>query len=413
MRTTSKRAVAGAAALAVITGGLAFTTSSVANAAGTPTDGTAAISPASGPLGLVSILPNPQPAFCSGDSATNGYRAESFIGPFADDPNTYIFDGSGPTNATGFASNMFDQFGNPYSQETVAATSGQLGGFSNFDFSIFGGAVPPGDYNIGYVCTLAGVVTDSWFTPITITATGYSPLTVAAPAAPTAVVATPGNGSASVAFTGAGSSFTVTATPAVGPAITATGAASPITVPGLTNGTSYNITVTATNAGGTSAPSAPPVAVVPNTVLQVSGLTATSGAVAGQINLNWTAPTSATLTGYTLTVAPTGAGAPVGGSPFTVGLVSTFSVSGLTAGAEYSFTLLPTTSNATGETPVAFERAPHGLQRPGPPADDHGRASRGCPHPHAALRCEQCTAGDDSGRCVPGLPGDHRHCGLG
>lgn len=91
-----------------------------------------------------------------------------------------------------------------------------------------------------------------------------TPVTV--PGAPTGVTATPGaGGTASVAFTpptdNGGSpitSYTVTSAPG---GLTATGAGSPLTVTGLTAGTSYTFTATATNAVGTSAASAPSAAV--------------------------------------------------------------------------------------------------------------------------------------------------------
>ena len=77
-----------------------------------------------------------------------------------------------------------------------------------------------------------------------------------APDAPTIGTATAGNANASVTFTapsniggGAITGYTVTSSPG---GFTGTGASSPITVTGLTNGTSYTFTVTATNAFGTS-----------------------------------------------------------------------------------------------------------------------------------------------------------------
>ncbi|WP_348730791.1 Ig-like domain-containing protein [Rheinheimera texasensis] len=88
-----------------------------------------------------------------------------------------------------------------------------------------------------------------------------------APDAPTIGVATPGNGQASVAFTAPGNdggsaitSYTVTSSPG---GFTGTGASSPIVVNGLTNGTSYTFTVTATNAIGTSTASGASAAVTP------------------------------------------------------------------------------------------------------------------------------------------------------
>ena len=88
------------------------------------------------------------------------------------------------------------------------------------------------------------------------------------PGTPTSPVATAGNMVASVSFTapvsGGGCStipsYTVTSSPG---GITATGGSSPIVVSGLTNGTSYTFTVTATNATGTSAASVSSNTVIP------------------------------------------------------------------------------------------------------------------------------------------------------
>lgn len=99
------------------------------------------------------------------------------------------------------------------------------------------------------------------------------------PNAPTGVAAVKGNAQAIVSFTAPSdtgglsiTSYTVTSSTG---GITATGSASPITITGLTNGTAYTFTVTATNAIGTSVASSASNSVTP------SGLPAIGEALGG------------------------------------------------------------------------------------------------------------------------------------
>ncbi|MFV5686516.1 fibronectin type III domain-containing protein [Flavobacterium sp. GB2R13] len=166
------------------------------------------------------------------------------------------------------------------------------------------------------------------------------------PGAPTGAVATAGNTQASVAFTAPASNggsaitgYTVTSSPS---GFTATGASSPLTVTGLTNGTSYTFSVVATNAVGNSVASAASVAVTPRTVPDApTGAVATASNT--QASVAFTAPASnggSAITGYTVTSSPSGFTATGASSPLTV--------TGLTNGTSYTFSVIAT--NAVGNS---------------------------------------------------------------
>ncbi|MEI7782476.1 MAG: DUF2341 domain-containing protein, partial [Planctomycetota bacterium] len=124
---------------------------------------------------------------------------------------------------------------------------------------------------------------------VSATATA-TPATV--PSAPAKGTATKGNVSASVAFTppndggSAITNYTVTSSPG---SFTNTGVTSPIVISGLTNGTPYTFTITATNAMGTSPASVASDPVTPATVPgEPIAILATPGNT--QVSLFWTQP---------------------------------------------------------------------------------------------------------------------------
>src|ERR1700694_3158075 len=168
-----------------------------------------------------------------------------------------------------------------------------------------------------------------------------------APDPPTGATATAGAASATVTWTAPTNtgtspitSYTVTSSPG---GITASTAGTSTTVSGLTPGVSYTFTVTATNAAGTGLPSAPSNAVVPTSLAGApqppTGATATAGI--GSASVSWTAPVdpgTSPISSYTVTSAPGGVTATTRGTSTTI--------SGLTPGVSYTFTV--TATNATG-----------------------------------------------------------------
>jgi hypothetical protein len=193
------------------------------------------------------------------------------------------------------------------------------------------------------------------------------------PGAPTAVTATAGNAQASVSWTAPSSNggasitgYTVTSSPGNFQATT-TGATS-ATVGGLANGTAYTFAVTATNSVGTGPASGPSNSVSPTGPPTVPGAPTGVSALAGntQASVSWVAPGSnggSPLTGYTVTSSP---------GNFTVTAspnVTTATVTGLTNGTGYTFTVAATNSVGTGAqsapsnsvTPAGLPGAPTGV----------------------------------------------------
>jgi fibronectin type 3 domain-containing protein len=218
----------------------------------------------------------------------------------------------------------------------------------------------------GFTCTTASLsctvtdLTNGAAYTFTVTATntvGTGPASAASAAAtpatvpgpPTGVTPTRDNTQVSVTWTApasdggsAISSYLVTSSPG---SFTCTTASLSCTVTGLTNGTAYTFTVSATNATGSGISSAASASVTPATLPGAPTIgTATHGNT--QVAVTWTAPASNggdAITGYTVTSSPGG---------FTCTTASlTCTVSGLTNGTAYTFTVTATNTVGTGSAP--------------------------------------------------------------
>jgi len=353
MHTNIKRLIAGVTVIAVASVGLISTAAS-ALPAGTAAAGAATISPTSGnSASTLTILP-PSGAVCPGDTAVGGYKWQTFIVPNAVDAATLTYGATGPVVVAPntFASPLYSTAAAPQINKNTAITTGLITGISTYDFAAFAaGSVAAGAYKIGYACTLAGATASFWQTTINVTtdvATGgpaqfsFSPFVV--PGAPTlASPLTSGNGTLAGTYTApaatpAATSFTVTATSAGKPTVTAVGSAGAFTLTGLVNKSAYSVTVTQTNAAGTSVASNAVVGTPadPNERPAVTGLATVPAP--GQVTLTWNAPTTVPVSGQ-YKVAVDVAGTPIAGSPFTVSALTYTLVA--PAGPLYNFVVTP------------------------------------------------------------------------
>lgn len=217
----------------------------------------------------------------------------------------------------------------------------------------------------GWFTAEAGGIAWDFTTPITADTTVYAHWTeITTPGAPTIGTATAGDAQATVTFTppiddggAAITGFTVTATdvttPGNGGQTAAAGAAGPITVPGLTNGDTYTFTVSATNSVGTGAESAPSNDVIPATTPDAPVIgTATAGAA--QATVTFTPPADdggSAIIEYTVTVTDTTT--PEDSGQTVTGAASPITVTGLTNGDKYTFTVSATNMVGTGPESAA------------------------------------------------------------
>jgi hypothetical protein len=236
-------------------------------------------------------------------------------------------------------------------------------------------------------CVVTGLTNGTSYT-FTVTATNgtVGPASAAsnaaipatAPGAPTGIAATAGNAQAKVTWTAPGSTggapiikYTVTASGGGGQTC-ATGGGLSCTVTGLVNGVGYTFTVTATNDAATGAASAASSSVIPTgPPLPPTGITATAGDQ--QATVICTAPASnggSAFTAFTATASPGGAHASA--------TTCSITVTGLTDGTAYTFTVTAATSlgtsvaSATSNTVTPVDTHP-----PTAPTGVHGAFDKG------------------------------------
>ena len=174
------RSITTAVALtAAMFGVMATTASAEPLPPGTPAAGPAILTPASGNSGSRTGIMTPSPSFCQGDSASGGYRINTFLVSDSIDPATLSYTGDGPVLPAGapagaIAYSLYGFVGQTTLQDiNTAINTGQVSNVPDIGFDVYTDAdapLPPGNYKIGIACTLAADTTRFWSTPITIAA---------------------------------------------------------------------------------------------------------------------------------------------------------------------------------------------------------------------------------------------------
>ena len=237
--------------------------------------------------------------------------------------------------------------GSPITSYEVTSSPGGITGTLS---GASGGTVNIKGLAIGTAYTFTVTASNAVYTSESSVASSPAITPITTPDAPTIGTATTLSDSAiSVAFTppsnGGGSpitSYTVTSSPG---GYTATGSTSPIVVSGLNGGTGYTFTVTATNAAGTSDASGSSNQATTDTRISDAPIIGTATAGFEQATITFTAPAhdgGAAITSYVATSSPGGIRGTVSGPGS-----GEITVTGLTNGVDYTFTVTAVNENGT------------------------------------------------------------------
>lgn len=377
MNPSKKRIWSGLVAIATAAAVVPLLGAPTAGAVGTPQTPGSSIRTAGGAAPLTSgdsgttfTLRLPAGASCTGDSANDGYRVQSYMVPESVDPSTLTFNGAGPVPlgmGASFRQPLYDINGSGFvDQQTANASSpggpGPILAPPDFNFgAVFvPGNIPSGTYNLGIACTLgpasATQMKEFWNTQMVVTTAapgtgGPAEFNWAVPAPPvapvlTAVAAADAQLTATFTHTPSGppSDYTATATPTADPdcagatpvTTTPTASAAPIAVTGLTNTCEYSVTVTAANTLGSATSNA--ILGTPNPARpQVQNLTVTPGVE--RLDVNWdyvtNPPAFPATTGFSVTISPNEGTVDVDDA------ATSAQITGLTPGTLYDVTVTP------------------------------------------------------------------------
>jgi hypothetical protein len=220
----------------------------------------------------------------------------------------------------------------------------------------------PGNASVG----ATSIVVSNSAGPTTFSS-GISYVNTAPPAQPTNVAVANNLGQLDVTFTTSSGATSYTATCSSSSAgaespLTASGASSPLIVTGATLGASYTCSVIASNANGDSSAGAGSGAVTPSVPVPGAPSAVTASGGAGQALVSWTAAAGNDITGYTVTTVQDNSKTCTASAPRT-----SCTVTGLTNGTAYTFTVTAYNAGGTGPSSAASSPSITPLAAPGAP----------------------------------------------